>query len=103
MAGLQQSWTCLVLQFQQRLDARLPDRHLHGQVEKPRVTVSHLTATQDLTHHLPRRRLPLDAQRLVFDIDAKTGREDFYCCLGEKEKKETLISQIIFISEGGWD
>lgn len=89
MTGLEQCGTCLILQFEQRLDARLPDHHLHREVEQPRVTVSHLAAAQDLPHHLLRCRLPLHTQRLVFDVDAKTGRVDLYCGLdGEGETRK---------------
>lgn len=76
MTSLKQSGTGLVLQLQKCLDARFANCHFHGQIEEPGVSVSHLASSQDLANYLPAGRLPLDTQRLVFDVDPKTGRED---------------------------
>lgn len=78
MAGLEKGRPGLVLQFQQSLYARLPDCHLHGEVEEPRVTVPHLAATQDLPNYFGSGCLPLDTECLVFDIHAEAGGVYFY-------------------------
>lgn len=64
-----------------RVHARLAHRHLHAQVEEPRVSVPHAVFAEQRIDHLATCCLICNTQCFVFDVGAKASSVHFYCCL----------------------